>query len=113
MATLAPLVRARNCTPDLNYCGSSLQSIAQANNYDQQIREQLVSNGHIVNEETMQNSLFFCKGGPHGEIVLRKICNVGLLDQCNNMGLGRDDRCNVFERINFCLINGVYKPCRR
>ncbi|KAK4209010.1 hypothetical protein QBC37DRAFT_378469 [Rhypophila decipiens] len=41
LAALATLAAARNCTPDLDYCGRTLRAIATGSNYDAQMKAAL------------------------------------------------------------------------
>ncbi|RDA95706.1 hypothetical protein CP533_1089 [Ophiocordyceps camponoti-saundersi (nom. inval.)] len=105
-AALFPLVMAKNCTPGLNYCGSTLQRIAQENNYDHQIKEQLRYHGKELNEKNIRQSLFYCTGGPDGEIFFRRVCDDGSDDYCANNGPGNTGFAAASQHVDVAIVGG-------
>ncbi|KAK6850210.1 hypothetical protein PG995_014043 [Apiospora arundinis] len=76
---------ARNCKPNLNYCGSTLLSIGD---YRGQIQQAMVAAGH--DPDTYPNEyLFRCVGGSEGLISVLYSCNRG----CQDNGNDKSDTC--------------------
>ncbi|KAL6400137.1 hypothetical protein AUP68_15830 [Ilyonectria robusta] len=80
VASLAAFGEARNCTPKLNYCGSVLLDIDELTRSQ---KSQCLGKRHVT------DSLFYCTGGPDGEIRYKGFCKNG----CKNGGAGKNDHC--------------------
>ncbi|KAJ7741073.1 hypothetical protein B0H16DRAFT_1728711 [Mycena metata] len=89
ITSLATLVLARNCTPGLIYCGSTLTAIATGNAYQDQIDHAPFA-ARVVEVDKGQSDLFFCQGGASGVISYVASCAVG---QCVDGGSGKNDHC--------------------
>ncbi|KAF3017070.1 hypothetical protein E8E14_006212 [Neopestalotiopsis sp. 37M] len=76
---------ARNCTPGLNYCGSTLLDIGD---YQPQIDQALADAGE-GNDNHARDYLFHCAGGDNGVIEFLQRCEHG----CKDAGGGVSDRC--------------------
>ncbi|KIM41485.1 hypothetical protein M413DRAFT_27825 [Hebeloma cylindrosporum] len=77
---------ARNCTPGLSYCGSSLLTIG---NYQGQI-DQVLSDYAIKEVDNGKSVLFYCIGGNTGVLQFVKDCGVG---NCLSGGSAKSDGC--------------------
>ncbi|KIM41489.1 hypothetical protein M413DRAFT_27828 [Hebeloma cylindrosporum] len=86
MFAFAGFALARNCTPGLRYCGSTLLDIG---NYQGQIDQALADAG-VQEVDNGKSALFFCQGGDNGVIQFIRECTVG---QCVDAGTGNDDHC--------------------
>ncbi|KAF4635629.1 hypothetical protein G7Y89_g2466 [Cudoniella acicularis] len=89
-AVLATGVVARNCTPDLNYCGSTLLSIG---NYGPQI-DQAIHDANQPEENSGKDDLFHCvaqgENNQNGLITWIAHCPNG----CSDNGEGKNDASN-------------------
>lgn len=100
---LATFAMARNCTPGLNYCGSTLLAIGKSNwielgfvfdshitigDYQAQIDQSLADAGQ-GNANNGRDDLFQCIGGDNGVIKFLQYCGNG----CKDEGSGVSDRC--------------------
>ncbi|KAK1770395.1 hypothetical protein QBC33DRAFT_566834 [Phialemonium atrogriseum] len=81
---LAGGAMARNCTPGLNYCGSTLNNIG---NYQGQIDQALHDAGRANGGS---DDLFHCVGGDSGVIDWIGYCPNG----CRDNGKDVSDSCN-------------------
>ncbi|KAJ7590113.1 hypothetical protein C8J56DRAFT_1048277 [Mycena floridula] len=79
-------VVSRNCTPGLNYCGSTLNGIG---NYQPQIDQCLFDN-KAPSLDGGNSTLFGCIGGTNGVIQFIKDCGLG---NCRDNGGGKNDTC--------------------
>ncbi|KIM92218.1 hypothetical protein PILCRDRAFT_115522 [Piloderma croceum F 1598] len=86
MVALAGCALADNCTPGLNYCGSSL---LKKGNYQAQIDQALADAG-VQEVDNGESALFACEGGSNGVIKFLQECTVG---ECVDAGTGRSDYC--------------------
>ncbi|KAH8670728.1 hypothetical protein BGZ61DRAFT_592118 [Ilyonectria robusta] len=88
VASLAAFGEARNCTPKLNYCGSVLLDIGK---YFPQVADELIRSqkSQCLGKRHVTDSLFYCTGGPDGEIRYKGFCKNG----CKNGGAGKNDHC--------------------
>ncbi|KAJ4207649.1 hypothetical protein NW759_013879 [Fusarium solani] len=89
VACFASFGAARNCTPNLYYCGSSLWILAS--NYYDDIEGALAATkqGICADRKHVKNSLFYCVPGTNGDIKYKGYCSKG----CKNMGVGKSDKC--------------------
>ncbi|KAK3486866.1 uncharacterized protein B0T23DRAFT_388569 [Neurospora hispaniola] len=71
VASFSALVSADNCKPRLFYCGTTL--LRKGNYYDQ-IEGALKASGQSTNDAHIHNGLFYCTGGPNGEITFQAFC---------------------------------------
>ncbi|KAL1985853.1 hypothetical protein VTN96DRAFT_7345 [Rasamsonia emersonii] len=76
---------ARNCTPGLNYCGSTLLDIGH---YQSQI-DQAIADAGVPEVDNGRESLFHCIGGDNGVIKYLGDCPNG----CHDAGAGNSDYC--------------------
>ncbi|KAM0417065.1 hypothetical protein ACHAPT_012903 [Fusarium lateritium] len=94
VAGFASFGAARNCAPNLYYCGSSLLDIGltfyQSNYYDD-IENALTATKQNIcaDRKHVKNSLFYCVPGANGAIKYKGYCSKG----CKNMGIGKSDIC--------------------
>ncbi|EHK20907.1 uncharacterized protein TRIVIDRAFT_139640, partial [Trichoderma virens Gv29-8] len=86
LATLVPFATARNCKKNLDYCGSTLLDIG---NYEGQIISALGSAGKPTDNNWRRKSLFYCAGGPNGEIQWTEYCG----ERCVDAGKDKSDYC--------------------
>ncbi|EAA30812.1 hypothetical protein GE21DRAFT_10657 [Neurospora crassa] len=86
VASFSALVSADNCKPRLFYCGTTL--LRKGNYYDQ-IEGALKASGQSTNDAHIHNGLFYCTGGPNGEITFQAFCGNGCVDGGN----GKSDHC--------------------
>ncbi|KAH7109668.1 hypothetical protein B0J11DRAFT_573690 [Dendryphion nanum] len=88
IVAVAPGAFARNCRKDYYYCGKTLLDIGD---YIPQIHQALNDYGcDNPSGSNMRNTLFYCLGGPDGDIAADKICK-----ECQDNGHGDDDTCGV------------------
>ncbi|WAO96135.1 Hypothetical protein NCS54_01379700 [Fusarium falciforme] len=87
VACFASFGAARNCTPDLYYCGSSLLDIGNYNDY---IEDTLAATkqGICADRRHVKNSLFYCAPGTNGDIKYKDYCSKGY----KNMGVDKSDK---------------------
>ncbi|KAJ7044304.1 hypothetical protein C8F04DRAFT_1070136 [Mycena alexandri] len=81
LLVLATGAIARNCTPDLDYCGRTLLEIG---NYQPQI-DQALHDAGVGEANGGADDLFHCSGGPNGERLGSPLGvgqYVGLLVRC-------------------------------
>ncbi|KAL7948585.1 hypothetical protein V8C42DRAFT_342607 [Trichoderma barbatum] len=86
LATLVPSAMARNCKKNLDYCGATLLDIGD---YYAQIVSALAAAGKPTDDNWRRKSLFYCAGGPNGEIQFLQFCG----ERCIDAGQGKSDRC--------------------
>ncbi|KAJ7044355.1 hypothetical protein C8F04DRAFT_1070212 [Mycena alexandri] len=86
MLVLATGAIARNCTPDLNYCGRTLLEIG---NYQPQI-DQALHDAGAGEANGGSDDLFHCGGGPNGVITFIGFCANG----CRTNPTNVNDACN-------------------
>ncbi|KAL6901480.1 hypothetical protein GGI43DRAFT_403139 [Trichoderma evansii] len=86
LATLSSFAAANNCKVNLDYCGATLLRVG---NYGEQIRGALQASGQPTDGAHIERSLFFCAGGPNGEIEFLSFCG----NRCVDGGAGHDDYC--------------------
>ncbi|KAL7910310.1 hypothetical protein GGI35DRAFT_448435 [Trichoderma velutinum] len=86
IATLVPFATARNCSKNLDYCGSVLLGIG---NYYDQVVSALRAAGKPTDDNWRKKSLFYCEGGPNGEIHFLEYCG----ERCVDNGQGHSDTC--------------------
>ncbi|KAK4207082.1 hypothetical protein QBC37DRAFT_456586 [Rhypophila decipiens] len=93
ITVLATLAAARNCTPGLRYCGSTLREIATGDNYDIQIREAFVAftGNRFASQEDENKALFLCLPGPDGDVRVHEVCDIS----CRDNGNDNSDSCNL------------------
>ncbi|TFK32963.1 hypothetical protein BDQ12DRAFT_728174 [Crucibulum laeve] len=96
LAVASSTAFASNCTPGLNYCGSTLLYIGD---YSDQISQHLHDiSGQPgspfigVNDNPYDNILFECIGGSAGIIKFKEECDSSG-KTCNNGGGGKNDFC--------------------
>lgn len=61
----------------------------QIGNYDEQIREALRAANQPTDGDHIERSLFFCSGGPNGEIEYLQFCG----NRCVDGGTNHNDYC--------------------
>ncbi|KAK3400681.1 hypothetical protein B0T20DRAFT_505060 [Sordaria brevicollis] len=87
-AALSGIAMADNCKTGLFYCGKGLLN---KGNYYTQIVDAL--NGATPPQPTdtthVRESLFYCVGGPNGDITFQTFCSGG----CKDGGSGKSDHC--------------------
>ncbi|KAF8164266.1 hypothetical protein K438DRAFT_1417842, partial [Mycena galopus ATCC 62051] len=76
---------ARNCTPNLDYCGRDLLGIGK---YQPQI-DQALHDAGAGEANGGADDLFHCVGGANGVITFLKYCDNG----CRTNGKGVSDVC--------------------
>ncbi|KAK1774656.1 hypothetical protein QBC45DRAFT_396830 [Copromyces sp. CBS 386.78] len=86
-ASFSALVSADNCKKSLFYCGNSL--LHKGNYYDQ-IVAALKAGGQPTDDAHIHNALFYCTGGPNGEITYQMYCGGA---GCVDGGSGKSDHC--------------------
>ncbi|KAJ6779275.1 hypothetical protein DFH09DRAFT_1180073 [Mycena vulgaris] len=85
LLVLATGTIARNCTPDLDYCGRTLIDIGK---YQDSIDQALADTGQ-GNANGGSDDLFHCTGD-NGLIAFIEYCSNG----CHDNGAGVSDACN-------------------
>ncbi|KAF3384543.1 hypothetical protein F1880_002347 [Penicillium rolfsii] len=86
-AASLPFSLADNCTPHIQYCGFNL---LEKGNYFAQINTALSAANQPTDQAHVNSGLFWCTGGPNGEITFRSFCQSG----CHDGGSGYSDWCN-------------------
>ncbi|KAM0559903.1 hypothetical protein ACHAPJ_003853 [Fusarium lateritium] len=86
LAVIAPIAEAKNCVKGYTYCGYVL---LRRGNYYNQIDSALKNAGQGTDNNHINNSLFYCKGGNNGDINFRKYCG----GSCHDGGDGNNDTC--------------------
>ncbi|KAH6605339.1 hypothetical protein Trco_007046 [Trichoderma cornu-damae] len=86
LATLVPFAIANNCKTNLRYCGATLLRVGK---YQEQIINALRARGQSTDGAHIERSLFFCSGGPNGEIEFLEFCG----NRCVDGGSGKNDYC--------------------
>ncbi|KAJ7892654.1 hypothetical protein B0H13DRAFT_2665636 [Mycena leptocephala] len=86
LLVLATGAIARNCTPNLDYCGRTLLEIG---NYQAQI-DQALHDAGVGEADGGADDLFHCVGGANGVITFLGFCANG----CHTNPIGVSDVCN-------------------
>merc|ERR1712111_229707 len=88
IVAIAPVVVAADCRKGFMYCGRTLIGLG---NYIPQILEALDDYGcDNPSGKNIDSTLFYCLGGPDGDIKVEKICK-----SCQDNGHGDDDTCSA------------------
>ncbi|KAJ7892657.1 hypothetical protein B0H13DRAFT_2528896 [Mycena leptocephala] len=88
LLVLATGAIARNCTPNLDYCGRTLLDIG---NYQPQI-DQALHDAGVGEADGGADDLFHCVGGANGVIIFLGFCANG----CRTNPTGVSDECNKY-----------------